>query len=179
MKKILIFSISLLCWSAAHGQVRFSTYSDDDLVLNMLGSGEIEFNWILPNETRSIGLGDEEMVVMSITGVEYYDVIVTIDAPDNLVLDGENVLAFTLNAAYANRGQNQVGDARLISGDVARFPIKGREGGQPPGPPPTPDYEGYTPPEATAYLFLYGTITAGQVHAGEYTGTINITVEYD
>ncbi|MEX1121945.1 MAG: hypothetical protein WED82_07425, partial [Balneolales bacterium] len=59
-----------------------------------------------------------------------------------------------------------------------RFQIKRREG-EPPGPPPTPPHDGYTPPEATAYLYLYGSIDVGNVAAGEYVGQVHIIVDYD
>lgn len=177
MFKTLLFAAFMLLCSAVHGQIKFSTFTESDIVLTQLGTGILDFDWILANQSKSIELGDPEMVVLSITGVEYYDVIITIDAPAELVLDGENSMGFTLNAAFANRGQNQVSDARLINGDTARFQIKRDDG--PPGPPPTPPHEGYTPPEATAYLYLYGTINVGEVDAGIYEGTVNITVEYD
>ncbi len=62
----------------------------------------------------------------------------------------------------------------------AQFPILAR-GNQPPGPPPTPVYEGYNPAafNETAYLYLYGSLNVGNVDAGNYSGSITVTVSYD
>ncbi|MEX0778428.1 MAG: hypothetical protein WD491_03715 [Balneolales bacterium] len=179
MVKILLLAMPLLFCSTAFGQIEFSTYTESDLVLTQLGSGGMNFGMnLIGEEPNVIELGDEGMLVVAITGVEYYDVTVTIDAPEELEMDSENKIGYTLNAAYANNGQNLIGDATLMNGDMARFQIKRREG-EPPGPPPTPPHDGYTPPEATAYLYLYGSIDVGNVAAGEYVGQVHIVVDYD
>ena len=179
MRKLLLFALIMLIGSAAHGQIKFSTYSESDIILTQLGSGELDFGMVMSSlDPYVIELGDPQMVVFAIEGVEYYDVIVTIDAPAELALDAENKIHFELKAAYANRGQNQISDAHLFNGDIDRFQIK-RRGVGPPGPPPVPEHGGYTHPTATAYLFLYGNLTVGNVDAGQYEGTVNITVEYD
>ncbi|MEX0685719.1 MAG: hypothetical protein WD267_11360 [Balneolales bacterium] len=179
MLKSLLLVFCMLYGTTTFGQVTFSMYSDDDIILSQLGSEELDFGMVLTNSSiNQIELGDSDMVIIAIEGVEYYDVIVTIDAPTILELDSENSIPFELSAAYANRGQNQVSDAIYFNGTIARFPIK-RRGDGPPSPPPVPGYNGYTPPTGTAYLFLYGNITVGEIDAGHYTGNVNITVEYD
>lgn len=131
----------------------------------------------------SVNLGDDPgMAVLSITGVRYLDVIVTITKPSALLpVDAgisDELPLTSLEAAYANHGDNDYLQAKMINGLQARFPILERQS-RPPGPPPTPPREGETPPTETAYIYLWGTIDVGAIDAGEYTATIDVTVEYN
>ncbi len=128
--------------------------------------------------------------IFSITGNKYLDVIVEINAPTYMqTLGCANVncqIPFTLNAAYNNRSTNvnqAVGITLLNNSGGAQFPIKYR-GNAPPGPPPTPVYEGYNPQlpiyQETAYLYFYATIlNVGSAIAGSYSAQVDITVTYD
>lgn len=173
-------------------QIHFGTYSDYGIQITEVSSGDLDFGNVLRNEgIKNIDLADAK--VFAITGVKYLDAIVDISIPTSqpqyLTLNGtttSNVseeIPFTLKAAYANLGQQNYGQARFINinpdnSATVRFRIHGR-GDQPPGPPPTPPHKGYTPPEDTAYLYIYGSINVGNVNAGTYTTTINISVTYD
>jgi len=130
--------------------------------------------------------------VLSIEGVKYLDVIVDITADTYLLLDGDlgnagnsaRRIPFTLEAAYANRGANNTGQAiqMPVASNIAsaQFPVRYR-GTNPPGPPPTPVYKGYNPAlyNETAYLYLYGSLNVGAIDAGSYSANITITVSYD
>ena len=128
-----------------------------------------------------INLGDAGMGVFSITGNKEMDIIVTLSAPAVLTNTGPSTdtIPFTLEFAYANQGADDIFDAIVGTGGTARFPILRRAGGSPPGPPPTPENAGYTPADATAYIYIYGSMTVGNVDAGVYSGTVTLTVEYD
>ncbi len=141
------------------------------------------------------GIYEVELVdafVLGIIGVKYLDVGVSITGDGELLLDGdisnsgdpERSVPFTLKAAYANRGQNNISDVKFITiasnlGE-ARFPVLARQN-LPPGPPPPPPTESFdqSQVEEIAYLYLYGEIDVGNVLAGEYIGTITINVQYD
>ncbi|MFD2532495.1 hypothetical protein [Gracilimonas halophila] len=152
---------------------------------------DLEFGLTIQNEgLKSIDLQNSK--VLMIEGVKYLDVIVDITADNYLFLDSDvacngsntNCIPFTLQAAYANRGNNNTNQAVLMqtASNVAsaQFPILAR-GNRPPGPPPTPVYEGYNPAifNETAYLYIYGSLNVGNVNAGSYTGNITVTVTYD
>lgn len=172
----IIIVLLLAVVGKSFGQVSFSVYSDYDITVGVVP--DLDFGEFLVNEgIRTITLGDPEMVSIPVTGVEYYDIIVTINADPNLTLGGD-VIPLTIEAAYANRGNDNVTEAVLFDGNTAKFRLRAREDG-PPGPPPTPPFEGYTPPEATAYIYLYGSVTVGNVGGGLYTGNVEVIIEYD
>ena len=161
-------------------EINFGRYATEGIVLTNIGSNSaLDFGTLLSGEGLvQIQLTDPEVVVFSIEAEYDKDVFVTITAPPELVLNPGNTIPFTLGAAYANQGNDNIAQARLISGGTARFPVLAR-GNQPPAPPPTPRYEGYTTPTATAYLYIYGNLTVGPVAAGTYTGQIDILVSYE
>jgi len=152
---------------------------------------DLDFGMVIQNEgLKTIDLIDAK--VLMIEGVKYLDVIVDVTADNYLYLDTDiacngsntNCIPFTLQAAYANRGNNNTSEAVLMQTAAnvatAQFPIEAR-GNRPPGPPPTPVYEGYNPAlyNETAYIYIYGSLNVGNVDAGSYSGNITITVSYD
>jgi hypothetical protein len=152
---------------------------------------DLSFGTVIQDEgLKTIDLVDAKVLI--IEGVKYLDIIVDVTADNYLFLDSDiscngsntNCIPFTLQAAYANQGNNNTSEAVLmqVASNVAtaQFPIQAR-GTRPPGPPPTPVYEGYNPAvfNETAYLYLYGSLNVGNVNAGSYSGDITITVSYD
>jgi hypothetical protein len=174
-------------------EINFGDFSSKYAVtLSELNPAEdLEFGMVIQNEgLKSVELQDAK--ILMIEGVKYLDVIVDVTADNYLFLDNDiscngsntNCIPFTLQAAYANRGQNNTNQAVLmqVASNVAsaQFPVLAR-GNQPPGPPPTPVYEGYNPAafNETAYLYIYGSLNVGNVDAGSYSGSITVTVSYD
>ncbi|MFP8488586.1 hypothetical protein ACKGJO_05740 [Gracilimonas sp. Q87] len=160
-------------------------------ITELIPAEDLAFGMVIQNEgLKTIDLLDAK--VLMIEGVKYLDVIVDITADNYLYLDSDvscngtnsNCIPFNLQAAYANRGNNNTNQAVLMQVTsniaVAQFPILSR-GNRPPGPPPTPVYEGYNPAlfNETAYLYLYGSINVGNQNAGSYSGQITVTVTYD
>lgn len=160
-------------------------------ITELIPAEDLAFGLVIQNEgLKTIDLLDAK--VLMIEGVKYLDVIVDITADNYLYLDNDvscngtnsNCIPFTLQAAYANRGNNNTNQAVLmqVTSNIAsaQFPILAR-GNRPPGPPPTPVFEGYNPAlfNETAYLYLYGSINVGNVNAGTFSGQITVTVTYD
>ncbi|MFZ4522471.1 MAG: hypothetical protein ACOYNC_12250 [Bacteroidales bacterium] len=193
IKSSIIFM--MLCWiscsihlKAQH--VSFGTWAGDDIMITKGTPESLNFNdktqVINPgiSQTVSINLNDPQATVLTIEGTEYLDVTVYIDVPATLDLDATNKLPVSFRFAYSNLNPPDVITAKTQAIEVpsgfntATFPILRRING-PPGPPPTPPSSGYTPPRKKAYLFIYGTLgPVGNVDAGLYEGTVNITVEY-
>jgi len=181
--------ILLLAGNVMAQRISFGLYTSDDIVLTPLNSGELNFNdnqhVILSGETVTVNLTDNAAAILTIEGRADLDITVTIDAPTTLDLDVTNKIPLAIRFAYSNTGATTDITARASAIEVpagftsATFPIKRRTSGLP-TPPPTPDQVGYTGPQGTTYLFMYGTL--GQVptniSAGNYTGNINIHVEY-
>lgn len=178
----------------AQQQVNFGLYTNSDLFLDAPTHDVLDFGDIISGgENVQVLLSDGEAVPILIEGVEYLDVTVTLEPPANNFLllennidnlnDPQKRLPVEIKMAYYNRGANGIteeaakAEAILVTGNTVTFQIARRPGG-PPGPPPTPPHAGYTPKTGTAYLFIFGNLTVNQVHAGPYSGQINIHVEY-
>lgn len=175
--------------------IRFGEYGTYTIELEDIGLEDLIFEGPIASNS---GIYEVELIdskVLSIIGVKYLDVDVDITADGKLYLDGDPTydsdparsIPFTLEAAFTNNGENNVSSSRPIgiantpsmSSGTARFPILSRRQ-QPPGPPPPPptgDFDQSLVNE-TAYLYFYGQIDVGNVVAGQYRGTITVTVEY-
>ncbi|SMO82090.1 hypothetical protein [Gracilimonas mengyeensis] len=191
---LLLFFYFVFAAVQSHAQeIDFGDYSYKYAVsITELNPAEdLNFGTLVQNEgTVNVELSSAK--VLEIEGVKYLDVLVDITADEYLVIDSNPTcsssncrIPFDLESAYANRGQNNIGHAVIMSDagvnmTTALFPILAR-GNRPPGPPPTPDYEGYNPAafNESAYLYLYGSVTVGNVDAGTYSANITITVSYD
>ncbi len=127
----------------------------------------------------NIGLGDGGMGVFSITGNEELDVEVILTVPDSLVHQSfpNSKMGLTLQFAYANKGANDINQAIVASGHTARFQLKERVSG-PAGAPPTPPNASHTPNIVTAYIYMFGSIYAGNIASGVYTGNVDLSVNY-
>ena len=174
-------------------EIDFGSFSSSYSVTltDLTPSSDLDFGTVIQNEgVNSLTLNEAK--VLSIEGVRYLDVIVDVTADTYLLKDGNPScstnpscrIALTMQAAYANRGQNNISQAILMTtiGQTAsaQFAVKYR-GNAPPGPPPTPVYVGYNPAlfNETAYVYVYGSINVGNVDVGSYEGDITVTVSYD
>lgn len=154
-------------------------------------SEDLSFGMLVQNEgVKTISI--LEAKVLAVEGVKYLDAYLEITADNALLLNGDLdciddvscSIPFTLQAAYANRGMNDINHAvymNVVSNvAVAQFPIMYR-GSQPPGPPPTPVHGDYNPAlyHETAYIYLFGSVNVGNIDAGIYSAEITITIQYD
>ena len=177
LKIALIFTVPVVGFSQT---IQFSVYVQDELVANQ--ESDMDFASVVAGQgLTQINIGDQGMGVFSVTGNEDLDVIVTLTPPTGNQLTQmteTDVIPFTLEWAYANHGENNINDAVYVTGNSARFRMKARGSG-PPGPPPNPQRSNYTPKDATAYIYIFGSIDVGNIAPGHYTGTVTLTVEYD
>lgn len=193
-KIALLFLFALFTSLDANAQeIDFGDYSSKyGITLTEITPGDdLEFGTVIQNGGFS-AIDISNAKTFSIEGVKYLDVLVDITADEYLFLgtdiacngSNSNCIPFTLQAAFANRGDFDLNDAVnmtvLSNVATAQFPILARENA-PPGPPPTPVYNGYNPAvfNETAYLFIYGSISVGNVDSGIYTGNITISISYD
>ena len=190
---ITLFALLIYKSNATAQEIDFGSYSSKYTVTvtELNPAEDLNFGLLITNEGASF-IPVTEAKVLAIEGVKYLDVIVEITADNALLLNGDLncigdvscSLPFTLEAAYANRGVNDVNQATIMNvvSNIAsaQFPIMYR-GNLPPGPPPAPVYEGYNPAlyHETAYLYLYGSVNVGNVDTGTYSANINITINYD
>jgi len=159
--------------------IQFSVHVSSSL--NATKDQDMDFATLISGSgLTEINLGDSGMGVFAITGNEELDVIVTMTSAANLHHTGAStdLIPFTLEFAYANRGANDVNQAVVVTGGTARFQMRKRESG-PAGAPPTPPSAHHTPTEATAYIYIYGSMNVGVIDGGNYTGNVDLSVTYD
>lgn len=156
---------------SVHVSSSIDAVKDQDMDFDMLTTG---------SGLHEINLGDSGMGKFAITGNEELDVIVTMTSDPNLEHTGisTDVIPFTLEFAYANRGADDINQAIVATGGVARFQLLKRETG-PAGVPPTPPSALHIPTQATAYIYIYGNMTVGSIDPGSYTGNVDLSVIYD
>jgi hypothetical protein len=189
---IFLLFISLFYEKSRAQEIDFGDFFNYSLTLaELIPGSDLDFGTLVTNSgVNAITISNSKVV--TITGVEYIDIIVEVTADDFLLLDGNPSCAsnpncripFTLEASYANLGQDNISQAvpMFVASNVAtaQFPIKQRLSG-PPGPPPTPVYNGFDPSvfNETAYVYVFGSVNLGTVNAGAYESTITVTVIYD
>ena len=176
MRHFLTF---ILFWMAAlqavsAQQLALNIQAPPDITLTVLTDGNLDYGTVFPNEgTVQITLNDTRTEELQIEGQQNQRVRVTITPPPSLRLDASNELPYTLGAAYANEGENNKSQATSFGGSnsvVFRLPKAG--GGPGRG-------GGGGQPTTSAYLYVFGDISVGFVAAGQYSGTLNILVEYE
>lgn len=196
MRKLLfiILIFNFFPFITASGQeLHFGNYGDYSLTVQEVTNGKLNFGQILTG-TGAYSLGINESKRISIKGVEYVDVIVDVNGPPSLYLNGNTgyagnsskTIPFTLKASFANnKGTPKISKRKFITtisnnSFTRQFPILERQF-QPIDPPPDPPTNAFeqSKVQETAYLYLYGRIDVGDVDPGYYSGTITINVTYD
>lgn len=186
----------LIIWfssnTADSQEIPFGDYSSSYSITPLLTGQTLDFGIIVPNE-MDVEIPLEESVVIPVEGVRYLDITVDVTIDYNFIfLGGDDTcsdsscrIPFTLKAAYSNRSDApNTGEAVIMTGSPgslsARFPIRSR-GNAPPGPPPTPVYEGFNPAIyfKTAYIYIYGNLNVGTHNAGIYSYNLSIEVNYE
>src|SRR5690606_6810038 len=164
----------LVALPAVHAQrISFSTWTGSEDISLRSPQGVmpgLDFNQKKPaivagSEAITISITDYQAVIYEIEAPEDFDLIVEVDAPPVLTLEGntEETIPFQLRIAYNNMSpvDEQTGKLHAVELPLGftsvTFPVNRRTSGAP-GPPPTPEHEGYTRPRARAYIYLYGTL---------------------
>lgn len=202
----VLVCLSLLLFSVAGwGQrISFSPTGTNNILITPFYPNDLVFDYLVVNSgiVRTIqlrGENDNDVVVLAVDAPAEYDLTVWVTALDKLEItgyvpgQGEEMpsIPFQLRFAFANAGyaltHNDVASAKLAAQEVpagfntATFAVSKRSSG-PPGPPPTPQHQGYDLPMARAYLFFYGTIgptNAGtNVRAGNYETEIEVSIDF-
>jgi hypothetical protein len=169
--------------------IQFGLFTQQGIQANPVGSGVLNFNYsgtpILSNSNQviSIDLLDEHVAVFEIEASGEQDLTLELVASKELV-SGESTIPLNIRFAYSNLGASEVLTARNQAQEIGEgfttvtIPVLRRQDG-PPGPPPTPEYEGYKAPVQPVYLFVYGTLgPVGNVTPGFYEGQIHIYLSY-
>ncbi len=186
---ILMLPAIVLQGENAYGQrINFSTWagSSSITIQPVSGNNALDFGKIFIGQAKTILLSGNEVTAFDITAERGYDLTVSVSAPP--VLDGPDskTIPFRINFAYSDQGAQVLSVAKTSATEVpagftsVTFPVLRYASGLP-APPPAPlDGATTSRPTAKSWLFIYGNVgpAASDASAGNYTGTINITVDY-
>jgi len=113
---------------------------------------------------------DENAGQLTLHTTENVDLLVTLTAPEHLILDDENRLPLELQMAYAHP---------IIAGPPDINPVTDPTTAIRMSPGNLLINEMLSPPlKFETYLFLYGSVDVVDVAPGTYAGTVRLRVEY-
>lgn len=171
MKKIFSVVISFLLTIPVGLQAQFIHFQmnvepelSTDVVQN-LNFG----NSIVDSGMQHIEKGSPDMGIFEIRGLRTQNVAVTLDPPKELQHsnpDIEQSIPATLEASYT-AGIDDISQSLSFSGNKAWFMIGGEDS-------PSSNKQ----PWQSAYVYIYGNISIGDIPGGTYDGTLVLTVEY-
>lgn len=119
-----------------------------------------------------VSMGADNMGIFSISGAPIQKVRVSLQSPDLLHHADRSLgdsLEISIQAAYANRGANRVEDARLFNDDQAQFRMMENTGNL---------TSAALLRDVTAYIYIFGSLSVGNVEPGLYDGEVVMEVEY-
>lgn len=119
-----------------------------------------------------VSMGEGNMGIYSISGNPIQWVRVTLDTPELLRHADRSLgdsLEISIQAAYANQGANRVEDAQLFGNGEAQFQMMQNAASL---------TSTQRLRDVTAYIYLFGGISVGNVEPGLYDGQIVMQVEY-
>jgi spore coat protein U-like protein len=187
---LILLSVFAIRFAAAQ-KINFGAYTTSQGI-SLTVSNSLNFNDKQPvitsnsSSTVTIALVDNETQYIKIIADATRDITITVTADTHLFIGvgPSNEIPFVCNFAYSNLGSAVAATAKSSAIEIPAgftaitLPMLRRTAGVP-APPPTPAHGGYSAPSATAYLFIYGKLgPVGNVNAGNYTGTINVSVNY-
>ncbi len=167
---LAIFMLSLLMPLPAPAQfMRIQLVIDEEISISdvrTLETGQIplNFGWF------HIDLNDDYAGRFTIRTSENINLLVSVQAPDELVLNANNTLPFQLEAAYLNTGNRNLRQAVAFDNKQAFFPIINN------GLLIENMSSQQLPLEAS--MFFYGSVHVGQVDPGVYSGEVVVTINY-
>ena len=180
---LLFIAILFMSGTSVAQRISFGAYTTSR-GLTLIVSGGLDFgdNIITNSPPITIGLNDN-CAYVEIDGDAARDITIVVPSSANLTHAADQI-PFACQFAYCNTGAPDAITGKLSAVEISpgvtfiTIPMLQRGSGTP-APPPTPAHGTYTAPKAAVYLYLYGTVgPVGSVSAGQYTGLINVYVNY-
>lgn len=199
MQQLTIYLLlSLLLPTAAAAQrINFKPFVQDESIDLMVVENPMGLNFnnkqsvIVTNDPNpvTIEITDFATVVIEIDAPLDYDLTLELTLPTYMSLGGADTGVFVplqINYAYNNTGETSDAARRASAVqvptlfNVVTLPVRRRQAGGPPGPPPTPDYAGYTRPRGKVYIYIYGSLGTAPANAsaGNYAAEVQLNVNY-
>ena len=150
----------------ARGQtVRFNMEVQPELGVEVLQ--DLDFGTVVSNSGRQqIELGEVRMGVFKIKALATQSAVLSLQKPDTL-MGGQNGghIPISIEAAYASEPRNYT-NIQSFTNNQLRVTL-----GDGNGRAESPNWE-------NGYVYIYGSITVGEVPQGDYSGTLVLNVTY-
>lgn len=131
--------------------------------LTILKARDLNYGMVQQNSTATIAVTDVTTGKFVVIGTKTKNVITTLTPPATLT-SGSNSITYSARAAYNNTADNPATATEWI-------PASGVK----PGFRPQANQSGNI---GEFYIYIYGSITIGNVPAGTYTGVFTVSVSY-
>ncbi len=130
----------------------------------------LNFGEVITNSGRQvINLGDENMGIFRINALNAQHLILQLQSDEQLVHTDEEIeqaIPIEIEASFTNNGENDYRTSTQLDQNFSDITIE--------APPQNPEAVW-----SAMYLYIYGSITIGDVPAGTYRGEIILTVIYE
>jgi hypothetical protein len=182
----LRLSTFILTSITAHGQhISIGTMAGSNISIQSVNDNSLNFGNLIKGASLPNSVPLSGAAVFEISAPEGSALTVWIDAPSTLIGPDGETIPFSLKFAYSNQGLVE-SKARLNAVEVNKglnmvtFPVKRSVTGLMEYTPGSMESNNTIRTTGKAYLYIYG--SAGPpdfgAGAGEYAGTVNISVEY-
>ncbi|MFH0991046.1 MAG: hypothetical protein V1799_13640 [bacterium] len=131
--------------------------------LTILKVRDLNYGIVPQNSTATIAVTDAQTGKFTVVGTKTKNVITTLTPPATLT-NGSNSITYTAQASFNNLADNPATATEWIpaSGVKAGFRPSANTSGN----------------IGEFYIYIYGSITVGNVPAGTYTGVFTVSVSY-
>lgn len=181
----LWLSTFILTSITAHGQhISFGTMAGNNISIQSVNVNSLNFGNLIKGASNPNSVTLNGAVVFEITAPEGSDLTVRIDAPSTLIGPDYKTIPFNLRFAYSNQGlvesKARLNTVEVIKGlNMVTFPVKNSVTGLQAHTLTSPESDSTPLTTGKVYLYIYGSAGPPGVGAvaGEYAGTVNISVE--
>jgi len=180
---LAIFFLNSITTQGQH--ISFDTWAGKDISIQSVCVNTLNFGNLIKGTTTPNSISLSGAAVFEITAPEGSDLTVRINTPSTLTGPDSEIIPFNLKFAYSNQGlvesKARLNTVEVKKGlDMVTFSVKNSAKGLLTYIPSYPESGNITRTTGKAYLYIYGSAGppgAGAI-AGEYAGTVNISVEY-
>lgn len=150
--------------------LRLQLVVEDEIAISR--SDRMDLGMIRPNQGWvQVNVMDDFAGRLTLRTTENNNVIVNIRASEELIMDGFNRMPFLFEAAYVNDGSNDPRNAIPITNNQAAFPINNNG--------LLAENMANHRQQLQLTLLFYGSIYAGEIEPGVYSGNVLVTIEYE
>ena len=150
--------------------IRLQLELEDEVTLEasrpfQFGSIPVNYGWV------QIGMNDELAGRIVLRTMENINLLVSVNAPEQLIKDQNNVMPLDIRAAYYNSIPERNPNPIEFEGATARFQVN--DSGK------LVEQMDRRRERLESTIYIYGSVFAGRIEPGVYRGTVIVRIEYE